>query len=168
MSLLASLPPQFNLPSVPLAAASPPRQPLPTQANPGDHDLLASLASIRSALATGKLQQHDVLRMLGDLSLAESAEPTPEEGGSGTSAALPSTMPPSAPEDDTARGLGSKSTSPGLERMQQCPLEQQLSGGSLQSGSTMLPASAAMINRLWHTSSAPVVAGGVHSTLMVG
>ena len=147
---------------------SPPgHQPPPNPPHPGDHDLLASLASIRSALATGKLQQHDVLRMLSDLSLGEPAgDPTPTESGSGTSAAMQGNT--TAADEDGARASGSKSTSPGLEHMQQGMLEQQLSGASLQSGTTTLnPASAAMINRLWHTSSAPVVAGGMHTTLMV-
>lgn len=157
MSLLSSLPPQFNLPPVqlPVMPTSPP--PHAAAPPPGEQDSIASLASIRTALATGKLQQHDVLRMLGDLSLnADQGEPSPTESGSGT------TNPGvagSIPTQDDLRP-GSKSTSPGMEHMQG-PMEKQLSSGSLP------VLSGALSSRLWHTSSAPVVPGGVHTTLMV-
>ncbi len=134
-------------------------------------DLLASLASIRTALANGMIQQQDVLRMLGELSLngdaAAAAAPASTESGSGTSATLTAGMSlPLATDDDAARTSGSKSVSPGPDAA--------ANGGGLQpaGGSVVLPApspalpSNGMMGRLWHTSSAPPV-GGVQTTLLV-
>lgn len=147
---------------------------------PGDsNELLASLASIRSALASGKLQQQDVLRMLGEMSLAGGdgsvplAAPTSTESGSGTSATLTAGMSMPLPtDDDTARLSGSKSASPGPDAAEQFSLSGGGGGGLQPAGSSVvLPAppatgNPAMMGRLWHTSSAPAV-GGVQTTLLV-